>query len=102
MTCANCVASVERNSRKVQGVTDAVVNFASEKVTITFDPDMAQAQTVAEDVVKRVKKAGYEIPTATLELPLVGMTCANCANTIERSLQKVDGVMEAEGALIIK
>ena len=95
MTCANCVASVERNSKKVQGVTDAVVNFASEKVTITFDPDMAQAQTVAEDVVKRVKKAGYEIPTATLELPLVGMTCANCANTIERSLQKVDGVMEA-------
>ena len=94
MTCANCVASVERNSKKAEGVTDAVVNFASEKVTISYDPDIAKAQAVTEDVINRVKKAGYEIPTATVALPLVGMTCANCANTIERSLQKVDGVIE--------
>jgi Cu+-exporting ATPase len=95
MTCANCVASVERHSKKAQGVTDAVVNFASEKVTISYDPDLAEVQTVTEDVINRVKKAGYDIPTAALELPLVGMTCANCANTIERSLKKVDGVIEA-------
>jgi Cu+-exporting ATPase len=95
MTCANCVAAVERNSKKVEGVSDAVVNFASEKVTITFDPDIAKVQEITADVVTRVKKAGYQIPTATLELPLVGMTCANCANTIERSLNKVDGVIEA-------
>ncbi len=95
MTCANCVASVERNSKKVEGVTDAVVNFASEKVTLTYDPAVVSLQDVAAEVVSRVKKAGYQIPTATLELPLVGMTCANCANTIERSLNKVDGVIEA-------
>lgn len=95
MTCANCVSTVERSSKKAQGVTEAVVNFASEKVTISYDPDVTRAQAVTEDVINRVKKAGYEIPTAALELPLVGMTCANCVNTIERSLQKVDGVIEA-------
>ena len=40
MTCANCVASVERTSKKAPGVTDAVVNFSTEKVTITYDPNV--------------------------------------------------------------
>ncbi|MCP4362689.1 MAG: copper-translocating P-type ATPase [Chloroflexi bacterium] len=95
MTCANCVAAVERNTKKVAGVTEANVNFASERVTITFDPDQIDAKTVTADVIARIHKAGYEIPTATVELPLLGMTCANCANSIERRLNKTDGVLEA-------
>ncbi len=95
MTCANCVASVERSSKKAEGVVAANVNFASERVTITYDPDVTDSKEVTENVIARVKKAGYEIPTATVELPLMGMTCATCANTIERRLNKVDGVLEA-------
>jgi Cu+-exporting ATPase len=91
MTCANCVASVERNAKKVEGVSDAVVNFASEKVALTYDP----AVTKTSAVIDRIHRAGYEIPTTTIELPLLGMTCANCANTIERTLNKVEGVVEA-------
>ncbi len=95
MTCANCVAAVERNSKKVEGVTDAQVNFASEKVTFTFDPSVISAKEATEQVIARVKRAGYEIPTSTVELPLLGMTCANCAANIERALNKVDGVLNA-------
>ncbi len=91
MTCANCVAAVERNAKKVDGVSDAVVNFASEKVMLTYDPAIARP----EAVIERIHKAGYEVPTATLELPIVGMTCANCASNIQRALIKVDGVLEA-------
>ena len=91
MTCANCVAAVERNAKKVQGVSEAVVNFASERVTIQYDPELAHPQAVIE----RIEKAGYGVPTATLELPLTGMTCANCANTIQRRLNKTEGVLEA-------
>ena len=95
MTCANCVAAVERNAKKVEGVTDAAVNFASEKVTVTYDPDVAGAGAVTADVIERIRRAGYDVPTAEVELPLLGMTCANCAATIERRLNKVDGVIEA-------
>ena len=84
MTCANCVAAVERNAKKVDGVNEAVVNFASEKVTLTYDPAVAQPQAVIE----RIERAGYEVPTATVELPLMGMTCANCVSTVERTLNK--------------
>ncbi|MBP9502969.1 MAG: copper-translocating P-type ATPase [Candidatus Promineofilum sp.] len=95
MTCANCVAAVERNAKKVEGVTDAAVNFAAEKVTVTYDPDKAGAGAVTAQVIDRIHRAGYEVPTAEVELPLLGMTCANCANTIERTLKKTDGVLEA-------
>ncbi|PID86017.1 MAG: copper-translocating P-type ATPase [Chloroflexi bacterium] len=95
MTCANCVASVERNTKKVDGVDTANVNFASEKVTFTYNPSLVKAQTVTSDVIARIERAGFEVPTAETELPLLGMTCTNCANTIERRLNKMDGVLEA-------
>ncbi len=91
MTCANCVAAVERNAKKVEGVSEAVVNFASEKVALSYDPAVAKPQ----EVIERIQRAGYEVPTSTVELALIGMTCANCASTIQRALSKVDGVLEA-------
>ncbi|MBP6472890.1 MAG: copper ion binding protein, partial [Chloroflexi bacterium] len=96
MTCANCVATVERSAKKVEGVAGATVNYASEKVTFTYDPALVKPQDVAAQVIARIEKAGYEVPTAVAELPLLGMTCTNCANTIERRLNKVDGVLSAE------
>ncbi len=95
MTCANCVAAVERNAKKAAGVTDAAVNFASERVTVNYDPDVAGGAQVTADVIDRIRRAGYDVPTAEVELPLLGMTCANCAATIERRLKKTDGVVDA-------
>lgn len=95
MTCANCVTAVERNAKKAIGVTDASVNFASEKVTVSYDPAVISGGEVALDVIERIRRAGYDVPTAEVELPLIGMTCANCAATIERRLNKVDGVLKA-------
>ncbi len=92
MTCANCVVTVERSAKKIEGVSDAVVNFGSEKLTVNYDPAVASPQAVIE----RVEKAGYHVPVATLELPITGMTCANCVNTVERALnKKVPGILEA-------
>jgi Cu+-exporting ATPase len=92
MTCANCATTVERNAKKEAGVTEAAVNLASERVTVVFDPSLTKPQAV----IDRIEHAGYRIPTATLELPITGMTCANCSATVERTLnKKVPGVVEA-------
>lgn len=92
MTCANCAANIERSLKKLNGVEEAAVNFASEKATVRFDP----AQVNLKDVVARVQRAGYAVAASHIELPLTGMTCANCAANIERTLnKKVDGVMQA-------
>ena len=96
MTCANCVKAVERNAKKVKTIDDAAVNFASEKLTIDYDPAIVKPQEVLTDVIARVEKAGYQVPTEHAEIALLGMTCANCANTIQRRLNKVEGVISAE------
>ena len=62
-----------------------MVNFASEKVTLTYDPAVAQPQ----EVIDRIHRAGYEVPTATGRIAdLIGMTCANCAANVERALEQ--------------
>ena len=92
MTCANCAVSVERSAKKVEGVSDAAVNLASEKVMVVFDPAIATAQAVIE----RIERAGYQVPTASFDLAITGMTCANCVATVERTLnKKVPGVVGA-------
>ncbi len=92
MTCANCAATVSRSAKKVEGVLEADVNYASEKLVLTYDDKIAQP----EDVIARVEKAGYGVVTSSLDLPITGMTCANCANTIQRKVSKLDGVLKAE------
>lgn len=91
MTCANCVATVERNVRKLDGVREANVNFASERLSLVYDESLVNTT----DVIARIRRAGYDVPEQTLDLAIVGMDCVNCAQNIERSLRKVDGVLEA-------
>ncbi len=91
MTCANCANTITRTLKKTEGVTDANVNYASERASVTFDPAL-----VKEDrLIQRIRDAGYDVPQARAELPITGMTCANCANTVGRVLRKVPGVLDA-------
>lgn len=92
MTCANCVKTIERNVRKLEGVESATVNYASEKVEIVFDPSLLKEAAIVE----KIERAGYGVPTTQLELPITGMTCANCAANVTRALKKVPGVVNAE------
>ena len=92
MTCANCALNIERGIKKLSGITEANVNFATEQASVSFDSDEIQIR----DVVEKIHDAGYGVPKATVEFPVTGMTCANCALTIERTLKKrVPGVVSA-------
>ncbi len=91
MTCANCSLTVERNLKRLDGVQDAAVNLATEKASVIYDPSLVRE----EDFLALIRDIGYDVPTAQAELPITGMTCANCALTIERTLNRLDGVVEA-------
>jgi len=92
MTCANCAANIERVVKKLDGVTEANVNFATESAAVTFDPRQLQLQ----NVVEKIQKSGFGVTTAKVEMPVTGMTCANCAANIERALnKKTAGVVNA-------
>lgn len=87
MTCASCAGRVERALKKVPGVLAASVNLASEQARISV-ADAGQLPALVE----AVEKAGYQVPSHTLELAVDGMTCASCVGRVERALQKVPGV----------
>jgi len=92
MTCANCAANIERVVKKLDGVAEANVNFAAESAAVSFDP----GQLALQDVVGKINNAGFGVTTSKVEMPVTGMTCANCAANIERALnKKVSGVVKA-------
>ena len=46
MTCANCAATIERNAKKLEGVSEATVNLSSEKVTLAFNSAVASPPAI--------------------------------------------------------
>lgn len=87
MTCASCVARVERALQAVPDVSQAHVNLATEKAEVRF------SNPVTYDLlVRTVENTGYGVPLANTELSIEGMTCASCVGRIERALAGVKGV----------
>ena len=91
MTCAACANRIEKGLKKVEGVHDANVNFALEKTKIIYDPQKTNPQQFKE----KVESLGYGIVSDKAEFTVSGMTCAACANRVEKRLNKLDGVNKA-------
>lgn len=90
MTCANCVATVERNLKKEKGVTSANVNLSSERATVEYNPELSKIGSLIE----RVTKAGYGVATGEADLLIKRMSDDNDARRIERVINKVEGVLD--------
>ncbi|MGR6016042.1 heavy metal translocating P-type ATPase [Bacillus paranthracis] len=88
MTCAACANRIEKGLKKVEGVHDANVNFALEKTKIIYDPQKTNPQQFKE----KVESLGYGIVSDKAEFTVSGMTCAACANKVEKRLNKLEGV----------
>ncbi len=89
MTCASCVAHVEKALAKVAGVRSVAVNLATESAAVegsALDPSA---------LVKAVDAAGYAVPSQSLQLDIAGMTCASCVTRLESALTAVPGVLRA-------
>lgn len=91
MTCAACANRIEKGLKKVEGVHEANVNFALEKTKIMYDPTKTNLQQFKE----KVESLGYGIVSDKAEFTVSGMTCAACANRVEKRLNKLDGVNKA-------
>ncbi|UOY86686.1 heavy metal translocating P-type ATPase [Bacillus glycinifermentans] len=91
MTCAACAARIEKGLKKLDGVEDANVNLALEKSKIVYDP----AQIGVGQLAEKVESLGYRVPAEKAEFAISGMTCAACANRIEKRLEKLPGVESA-------
>ena len=92
MTCANCVSTVERNLKKVNGVQNARVNLSSERAAVEYDPNLAEVS----DLISRIQKAGYDVATGEADLLIQRMSDDNDARRLEKSLRGLEGVLDAQ------
>ncbi|MCE1255787.1 MAG: HAD-IC family P-type ATPase, partial [Anaerolineae bacterium] len=92
MTCANCVATVERSLKKVNGVKSATVNLSSERATVEIDPN--QAHLV--DLINRVERAGYGIATGEADLIIRRISDDNDARRLEKGLKNREGILNIQ------
>ncbi|MCL5074663.1 MAG: heavy metal translocating P-type ATPase [Chloroflexi bacterium] len=88
MTCASCVSNVELALKGVRGVKAVVVNLATGKAAVEYDP----VQVTLAAMKKAVDEIGYEVVLNTANLQVTGMTCASCVENVQKAVGDLPGV----------
>ena len=92
LSCATCAKTVEHVITHTEGVLSGQVNFASEMAYIEYD----EAKLTVEDIISAIQSAGYDArlvsDSQSLSVLVDGMHCASCKATIEKTLDKFDGI----------
>ncbi|XP_009580410.1 PREDICTED: copper-transporting ATPase 1 [Fulmarus glacialis] len=103
MTCASCVANIERNLRREDGIHSILVALMAGKAEVRYNPAVIHPSAIAE----LIRELGFGATVmencgegdGILELVVRGMTCASCVHKIESTLMKTNGVLYCSVAL---
>uniref|UniRef100_A0A8C9LKL4 Copper-transporting ATPase 1 n=1 Tax=Piliocolobus tephrosceles TaxID=591936 RepID=A0A8C9LKL4_9PRIM len=103
MTCASCVANIERNLRREEGIYSILVALMAGKAEVRYNPTVIQPPMIAE-FIRELGFGATVIENAdegdgVLELVVRGMTCASCVHKIESSLTNHRGILYCSVAL---
>uniref|UniRef100_UPI00398F31DE copper-transporting ATPase 1 n=1 Tax=Pristiophorus japonicus TaxID=55135 RepID=UPI00398F31DE len=103
MTCASCVANIERNLKQEDGIYSVLVALMAGKAEVRYNPAIIKPPDIAE----LIKELGFGASVLEdhdgidghLELVVQGMTCASCVHNIESTLMKTKGILYTSVAL---
>jgi Cu+-exporting ATPase len=91
MSCINCARAIEKALNKLNGVKNATVNLAAEKAIIEYNPKIVDQKAIEATVID----TGYQVIHEKITLQIAGMSCINCAKSIEKALSGKEGVYHA-------
>ncbi|XGI83013.1 heavy metal translocating P-type ATPase [Halorutilales archaeon Cl-col2-1] len=92
MSCANCSQAVAEGISSLDGIDDANINYATDEGTVEYDPE----KVTLSEIYDAVERAGYDPVRRTRTVDIRGMSCANCAETVEESVGDVSGVIDID------
>ncbi|MEW6424822.1 MAG: heavy metal translocating P-type ATPase [Bacillota bacterium] len=95
MSCAACVARVERALKNTPGVGGATVNLVTGTAGVEYDPE----QVSVEQLVNIIRELGYQVPAEEIHLTVRGMSCAACVARVERAVSALPGVLKVTVSL---
>ncbi|GAA0737662.1 heavy metal translocating P-type ATPase [Clostridium oceanicum] len=104
LNCTNCANKIERNIRKLDGITNSSLNFSTSRLKVEFEKKLES--TIYEIINKIVTNLEPDVDVidtsivlnndhSTKEFTLKGLNCTNCANKIERNIKNLDGVINS-------
>ncbi|SJZ42486.1 heavy metal translocating P-type ATPase [Selenihalanaerobacter shriftii] len=91
MTCSACANRVEQGLNKLEGVSEATVNFAVEKATVNYNSE----EVGMKDFIDKIEDLGYDVPVERVDFKVNGMTCSACVTRVEKGLNELAGVLHA-------
>ena len=92
MTCAACAQRIEKTVQKLAGIGQATVNLASEKLFVEYDGNVVQLPAIKDAVTKIGYQVVEQTDNSTIAIPIGGMTCASCAQRVEKGIKIIEGV----------
>ncbi|MGE6489772.1 heavy metal translocating P-type ATPase [Paenisporosarcina sp. NPDC076898] len=98
MTCAACANRIEKGLQRMEGVSDATVNFATEKASVSYNQEKTNVTTLQD----KIRTLGYDVLKEEVDLNIIGMTCAACSSRIEKGLNRMEGVQNASVNLALE
>ena len=89
LSCTNCARAISINVSKLPGISEANVDFANEKLTISFDP----TQISEKEIISCIRRLGYGVATGKIEFPITGLRDNTDALTLDKFLLKQNGLL---------
>ncbi len=90
MSCATCSGTIEEAVGSLPGVHEVDANFATDEGSVEYDSDT----TSLAEIYDAIEDAGYEPTRESATVEIAGMSCSTCAETNERAIESVPGVIE--------
>lgn len=91
MTCANCVSTIERNLKKMDGVEFANVNLSSERATVEYDPML----TGLDNFIEEIQHIGYGVALGEADMVVQRLSDGVDAQRLETRLLQIEGIVDA-------
>jgi Cu+-exporting ATPase len=88
MKCSSCAQNIEGILTKHDGVLSATVNLPLERATVKYEP----AKVSPEKLAREIESLGYHVVRDRITLDVGGMTCASCAQNVEKVVKRLEGV----------
>lgn len=102
MDCPDCAAKVEKAVRMMPGVASVDLTFPAGKLSVDYDP----LKTGSQQIINKIKALGYDPAEetdlilksrkGTTALRIQGLDCVDCAAKLEKRINMIPGVKEAQ------
>lgn len=90
MDSEHCALIIDKALRQVKGIVQCMVEYNNHRVVLCVD-----APGIVAQVVKRIRALGYVVPLEKKIFPVLNMSCASCASSVQTILGRQAGVISA-------